>query len=183
MREGKGIDTVYVRGWSSYDEPGAISQSQCATLLAHLERHSKPEVWAKITQKLHSYEENRQILLKISGGVQECWRVRNHLAEVSSKLGLKVKSKDLTFAVERTEEEKRVNAITNQMTQLLKSMLNEEDARRVRPHWASQSVQLWGCPVGKLVNNGEEKWVWFKKQLKRLCAAVDLDMLEECSQL
>ena len=92
----------------------------------------------------------------------------------------------LSFAVERNEEEKRVNSIVNSMTQILKTMLPDgKDPKTVRPHWSTATVQVNYVPVGKLVNQGatDEKWKWFDRQIRRLIPGMDLELLAESSQI
>ena len=189
---------VILKGWSTFGSHTGLSQGEAKAVGITIKGRLAPNLQDLITGVFAPFQMNRQTILKITGGKERVWEVKNAIADSLARNPLTVLGNKVYAIVEKPQWKKKQTATVAKATAALQHLVGQEQAALIVPDFRAnivsynrtvmgpqtaannQGTPIEMIPVGKLCADGS--WRWLQGPLSTLFPQVSLQNLLEAME-
>jgi len=174
---------VFIKGWGQYGSHRGLPMGEAQALGLQLKAKLTPDLQDKIASIQAPYLMNHRIMLKIKEPGEDCWKVRNALADILKATPVRAMGKEVYAIVEPGPVAKKRTQLTARARAALCKQIEDEkdiqvDYRAGHIYWSADLIL-----VGKILKRDETLiWKWLKDSLGAYVINLDWEKLESDMQ-
>ena len=149
-------NAIFVKGWGQYGSHRGLPMGEAQALGLQLKNKLSPTLQGMIASIQAPYLMNHRIMIKMKNPGEDCWTVRNALADELKARPIKAMGKDIYVIVEPgPNAKKRTQVTARARAALMKQVEDEKDAqvdyRAGHIYWSSDLIL-----IGKIMKKDDE---------------------------